>query len=207
MVNHQGVINVITQKKLKENYKLFNYNHYSLNKNNSIFAQIAIMKLYQLHSKQVLPISKAEAWNFLSRPENLKVITPDHMGFNILSGGDRPMFPGQIIQYKVSPFPFYSTKWVTEITHVKTGDYFVDEQRFGPYALWHHKHFLNTVESGVEMEDIIDYKIPFGVFGQWAHPIVVKKQLQQIFSYREEKLVELFGKVDGVPNFLEFKTI
>ena len=165
------------------------------------------MKLYQLHSKQVLPITQKEAWDFLSSPANLQVITPDHMGFSILSGADRPMFPGQIIQYKVSPFPGYSTKWVSEITQVKEGEYFVDEQRFGPYALWHHKHFIKQVEGGVEMEDIIDYKIPFGILGQLAHPIIVKKQLKKIFAYREEKLIELFGKIEGVPNFLALKSI
>jgi len=126
---------------------------------------------------------------------------------HILSGGDRPMFPGQIIQYKVSPFPIYSTKWVTEITHVKDGEYFVDEQRFGPYALWHHKHFITPIEGGVAMEDIIDYKIPFGIFGQLAHPIVVKKQLKQIFAYREQKLIELFGTIPGSEKILEFKSI
>ena len=128
------------------------------------------------------------------------------MGFNILSGDDKPMFPGQIIQYKVSPFPGYTTKWVTEITHVKEGEYFVDEQRFGPYALWHHKHFIKSIEDGVEMEDIIDYKIPFGIIGEWAHPILVKKQLLQIFKYREQKLTELFGKIDSIPNELTFKS-
>ncbi len=164
------------------------------------------MKLYQLHSKQALPITKKEAWDFLSSPANLKVITPDHMGFNILTGADRPMFPGQIIQYKVSPFPGYATKWVTEITHVVDGAYFVDEQRFGPYALWHHKHFLKTIDDGVEMEDIIDYKVPFGILGQWAHPLLVRKQLTRIFKYREQKLIELFGKVEGVPNELSLKS-
>lgn len=165
------------------------------------------MKLYQLHSKQSIPISQQEAWDFLSKPDNLKVITPDHMGFNILSGADRPMFAGQIIQYKVSPFPGFTTKWVTEITHVKEGEYFVDEQRFGPYALWHHKHFINSIDGGVEMEDIIDYKIPFGILGQIAHPIIVKRQLKQIFKYREEKLHDLFGKVEGRPNELHLKSI
>ena len=164
------------------------------------------MKLYQLHAKQAIPVSQQKAWDFLSNPENLKVITPEKMGFNILSGADRPMFAGQIIQYKVSPFPGFTTKWVTEITHVKEGEYFVDEQRFGPYALWHHKHFIKPIEGGVEMEDIIDYKIPFGILGQLAHPLVVKKQLKQIFAYREEKLIELFGKVDGAPNILELKS-
>lgn len=165
------------------------------------------MKLYQLHSTQVLPISKQEAWNFLSSPKNLKVITPDHMGFHILSGADKPMFSGQIIQYIVKPFPFFNTKWVTEITHVAQGDYFVDEQRFGPYALWHHKHFLKEVEGGVLMEGIIDYKLPFGILGQLAYPIVVKKQLREIFKYREQKLIELFGEVEGRSNTLELKSI
>ena len=136
------------------------------------------MKLYQLHAQQSLPISKAVAWEFLSNPENLKVITPEHMGFDILSGAEKCMFPGQIIQYRVKPFPFYSTKWVTEITHIKEGDFFVDEQRFGPYALWHHKHFLNETTEGVEMEDIVDYKIPFGFLGGLAQILFIKKQLE-----------------------------
>ena len=146
------------------------------------------------------------AWNFLSDPANLKTITPDHMGFHILSGADRPMFAGQIIQYKVSPFPGFTTKWVTEITHVEKGHYFVDEQRFGPYALWHHKHFIKKIDEGVEMEDIIDYKIPLGILGQLAHPLLVKKQLLEIFKYREEKLKELFGTVPNLPNELNLNS-
>lgn len=128
------------------------------------------------------------------------------MGFTILSGADRPMFPGQIITYKVSPFPGYTTKWVTEITHVAHGEYFVDEQRFGPYALWHHKHFINEIDGGVEMEDIIDYKIPFGILGQIAHPILVKKQLNQIFEFREQKLIERFGSIPNTPKEIHFKS-
>lgn len=153
------------------------------------------MKIYTLHSKQNLPISKAEAWEFLSNPKNLKVITPDYMGFHILSGADKPMFAGQIIQYIVTPVLGIKTKWVTEITHVKDGTYFVDEQRFGPYALWHHKHFIKEIEGGVEMEDIIDYKVPFGWLGQLAHPLLVKPKLNEIFNYRRKKLIELFGEV------------
>ena len=152
------------------------------------------MKIYTLHKKQNLPISVEQAWEFLSSPANLKTITPDYMGFNILSGADRPMFPGQIIQYIVTPVLGIKTKWVTEITHVKDREYFVDEQRFGPYALWHHKHFIKAIEGGVEMEDIIDYKVPMGILGQLVHPILVKPKLEEIFSYRTKKLEELFGK-------------
>jgi len=151
------------------------------------------MKIYTLHKKQNLPISIQEAWDFLSSPKNLKTITPDYMGFNILSGGDRPMFAGQIIQYLVTPVLGIKTKWVTEITHVLNQQYFVDEQRFGPYALWHHKHFIKEINGGVEMEDIIDYKVPFGILGQLIHPILVKPKLEEIFNYRTKKLEELFG--------------
>jgi len=152
------------------------------------------LRLYQLSAKQKLPITLDKAWNFLSNPANLKVITPDTMKFQVVSGADRPMFPGQIIQYKVTPFAGIKTTWVTEITHVVDKHYFVDEQRFGPYSLWHHKHFIKEIPGGVEMEDIIDYKLPMGFIGSLLQPILVKKKLNTIFEYRREKLIELFGE-------------
>jgi len=154
------------------------------------------MKIYNLHSKQKLPITVQQAWDFLSDPKNLKTITPDYMGFHILSGADRPMFQGQIIQYIVTPVAGIKTKWVTEITHVRDKEYFVDEQRFGPYDLWHHKHFIKEIPGGVEMEDIIDYKIPLGILGQLVHPVLVAPKLKEIFTYRKKKLIELFGEYD-----------
>jgi ligand-binding SRPBCC domain-containing protein len=151
------------------------------------------MKLYRLQVKQNLPISMEKAWEFLSDPKNLKTITPDYMGFKIIDGDDKMMYPGQIIKYIVTPVLGIPTQWVTEITHVKEGAYFVDEQRFGPYALWHHKHFIRPIKNGVEMEDIIDYKIPLGILGQMVHPIIVKPKLMEIFDYRRKKLTALFG--------------
>ena len=152
------------------------------------------MKIYRLNIIQNLPISTSEAWEFLSDPVNLKIITPDYMGFEILSGAEKKMYPGQIIQYIVTPILGIRAKWVTEITHVREGKYFVDEQRFGPYSLWHHKHFIKSIKNGVEMEDIIDYKIPMGILGQIAQPIIVKPKLDEIFQYRKKKLIELFGE-------------
>ncbi|MEZ4874722.1 MAG: SRPBCC family protein [Flavobacteriaceae bacterium] len=152
------------------------------------------MKIYTLHYTQFLPISLQEAWDFLSDPKNLKVITPDYMGFHIMSGAERNMYPGQIIEYVVTPVLGIKTTWVTEITHVKNLEYFVDEQRFGPYALWHHKHFLKEVPGGVEMEDLIHYKVPFGWLGTLLHPILVRPKLEEIFTYRKEKINTLFEK-------------
>lgn len=151
------------------------------------------MKIYRLETIQKLPISQSEAWDFLSDPKNLKRITPDYMGFKIVSGAAERMFSGQIIQYVVTPLLNIPTTWVTEITHVEEGNYFVDEQRFGPYDLWHHKHFIKPIEKGVEMIDIVDYKIPFGVLGRIAHPLIVAPKLKEIFEYRKKALIELFG--------------
>jgi len=153
-------------------------------------------KVYRLSSKQHLPITLDEAWDFLSNPNNLKVITPDYMSFDIISGADKPMFAGQIIQYIVTPILGVKTTWVTEITHIVDKKYFVDEQRFGPYALWHHKHFINQIEGGVEMEDIIDYKVPFGFIGRLVHPFLIKPKLTEIFNYRTKKLTEFFGQIN-----------
>ncbi|PWK21381.1 ligand-binding SRPBCC domain-containing protein [Maribacter polysiphoniae] len=180
---------------------LFNLLLYLLN-----IIRLTFMKLYQLHASQALPITKDVAWAFLSDPRNLAAITPDHMGFDILSGADKAMFPGQIIQYKVIPFPGFPTRWVTEITHVRDGEYFVDEQRFGPYALWHHKHFIKAIPNGVLMEDIIDIKLPFGFLGRLGYPLI-KKQLTKVFKYREQKLVERFGCLEDQPTRLNLKSI
>ena len=135
-----------------------------------------------------------EAWEFLSNPKNLSHLTPKEMNMTIVSGADRPMYAGQVIQYSVTPVAGIKTKWVSEITHYVEGEYFVDLQLYGPYALWHHKHFIHPIEGGVEMEDIIDYKVPFGILGRLVHPILVKPKLEEIFNYRKTKLIELFGE-------------
>ncbi len=153
------------------------------------------MKIYTLHCKQSLPISLDEAWSFLSDPKNLEILTPDSMLFQTIAGADRTMFAGQIIQYYVTPLFGIKMKWVAEITHIIDKEYFVDEQRFGPYSLWHHKHFLKVIPGGVEIEDVVDYKLPMGILGQLAQPFLVKPKLEEIFEYRRRKLIELFGEI------------
>ena len=149
--------------------------------------------MYQYTSRQELAISMEQAWTFLSDPKNLKRITPDYMGFDIISGAERKMFPGQIIQYHLTPILGIPFRWVTEITHVQEGEFFVDEQRFGPYTFWHHKHFINKTENGVVMEDIVDYKLPLGPLGWLAHVLFVRAKVKQIFDYREKALNEIFN--------------
>lgn len=152
------------------------------------------MKLYQLHKTQKLPISLDVAWEFLCNPANLSELTPKEMNMTIISGADRPMYAGQVLQYSVTPLPGFKTKWVSEIAQYEHKKYFVDDQLYGPYAFWHHKHFVHEIDGGVEMEDIIDYKVPLGFIGQLLHPIVVKSKLESIFEYRQKKMIELFGE-------------
>lgn len=140
-----------------------------------------------------MPITLAEAWEFFSNPRNLAIITPPHMGFRILYiSGNGKMYPGQIIRYRIQAIPGINMHWVTEITHVKEPNYFVDEQRFGPYALWHHQHHFREVEGGVEMTDEVNYALPLGPLGTLAHLLFVKRELNRIFDYRYKKLETLF---------------
>ncbi len=150
-------------------------------------------KVYNLKTIQTLPVSLQTAWDFFSSPANLKEITPDNLGFNIISKHHgKNMYAGQIIEYKVSPVLGIPLYWMTEITHVENLKYFVDEQRFGPYSMWHHQHHFKSVEGGVEMTDIVHYKLPFWFLGDIANNLFVHKQLQGIFNYRLAKVEALF---------------
>lgn len=152
------------------------------------------MSFYQFKRQQVLTKSKDELWDFISNPKNLKKITPAYMGFDITSV-DVPdkIYKGMIISYKLSPVFGMKTNWVTEITQVTPGSYFVDEQRVGPYKMWHHQHFLEPKDGGTLMTDIISYQVPFGFLGSLANGIIVKRKLEEIFEYRNKALKELFG--------------
>ncbi|MBX3044098.1 MAG: SRPBCC family protein [Candidatus Kapabacteria bacterium] len=150
------------------------------------------MSIFRLYKKQFIPISVQEAWEFLSNPKNLKDITPPDMGFEVTSELPPKMYAGMIITYKVRPMLGIPVSWVTEITHVNEPYNFVDEQRFGPYSFWHHSHFIKPVDGGVEMEDIVYYKLPFGFLGKLVEPFLVKPRLKQIFNYRWKVLEQRF---------------
>jgi ligand-binding SRPBCC domain-containing protein len=150
-------------------------------------------KVYSLKTVQVLPISLEKAWDFFSSPANLAEITPKNLGFNIISKhhGEK-MYAGQVIEYKVSPVLGIPLYWMTEITHVEQHKFFVDEQRFGPYSMWHHQHHFKEVPGGVEMTDIVHYKLPFWFLGDIANSVFVKKQLNDIFDYRFKAVEKIF---------------
>jgi len=153
------------------------------------------MGFYQLHRSQKIPATIDQVWNFISAPENLKRITPPEMGFEITSDKTADdMYAGMIISYRVKPLLGIETLWVTEITHVRNREYFVDEQRIGPYKIWHHEHRISAIEGGVLMSDIVSYQPPFGFLGALANSLIITKKLNQIFDFRTVALEEIFGK-------------
>jgi ligand-binding SRPBCC domain-containing protein len=152
-------------------------------------------KVYSLKATQKMPVDINSAWDFFSKPDNLKDITPAALGFKVISQhhGDK-MYAGQLIEYRISPVAGIPLYWMTEITHVEDKKYFVDEQRYGPYSLWHHRHHFEIIDGGVEMTDIVHYKIPFWFIGDLANAMLVRKKLKEIFEYRFKVVEEKFGK-------------
>ncbi|WP_167619807.1 SRPBCC family protein [Maribellus sediminis] len=153
------------------------------------------MGFYQVIRTQKIPADLDMVWDFISAPENLKKITPASMGFEITSGGNnQKMYEGMIISYRVRPILNINTTWVTEITHIKPQTYFVDEQRVGPYKMWHHEHKIEQIAGGVLMTDIVSYQPPLGWIGSLANTLIIRQKLQAIFDYRTLALEEIFGK-------------
>lgn len=152
------------------------------------------MAVYQINSRLELDVSREELWDFISSPFNLKEITPDYMGFDIMTDPlPAKIYAGLMISYRVKPVLGIPMNWLTEITHVKEPVYFVDEQRSGPYALWHHEHRLSPTEKGIQMTDLVTYRVPAGPLGTLAHRLFIRKQLEGIFHYRKIALEKRFG--------------
>ena len=151
------------------------------------------MKIYKIETVQHLNTTIEECWNFFSSPRNLERITPDTMGFEIQDYDNKQMYPGQVITYTLKPLLGIKISWMTIITTSKKNEYFVDEQRFGPYALWHHKHFFEATATGVKMTDVVHYALPLGFLGRIMNTLMVKEKIKTIFAYRYNKIEELFN--------------
>ncbi len=153
------------------------------------------MKIHTLVQEQRLPISRGEAWEFFSTPSNLGEITPPGINFEVINQPGGAIFDGQLIIYRIGILPLVRVKWVTEIKAVEDGRSFIDEQRFGPYKFWHHRHTFQDIPGGVLMHDLVHYGLGFGPFGQLAHAVFVRKKLESIFGFRRDLLEERFGKM------------
>ena len=152
------------------------------------------MGVYKLKKQQLINADIKDVWAFFTSPNNLAQITPDHMGFKITSEPhSEDIYPGQIITYKVSPILRLPMFWMTEITHVIENKLFVDEQRMGPYSMWHHEHHFEVERDKVLMTDIVYYKPPLGIIGNIANALFIRKQLDDVFKYREEAVNRIFN--------------
>ncbi|MCA9731841.1 MAG: SRPBCC family protein [Deferribacteres bacterium] len=150
--------------------------------------------MYKLQAEQTVPASMEKVWDFIKNPNNLNKITPEKMGFEILSDLPEEMYPGMIIEYKIS-IPFMGKwHWVTELKHLVDGMSFVDEQRFGPYKFWYHYHKIESAANGTRVIDQVYYKLPFGIFGRIAHVLFVKRMLKGIFDFRKQAFAEALGE-------------
>ena len=150
------------------------------------------MKIFQIKSKKTLNITLEESWDFFSNPRNLPKITPPWLKLKVTSNVPEKMYAGMIITYKVYPFLGIPSNWVTEITQVKEKNFFIDEQRFGPYKFWHHQHHFRESDKGIEMEDIVTYALPFDPLSRSVNNLLVGKKVKEIFDYREKVLSKLF---------------
>lgn len=150
------------------------------------------MIIYRFERKQIIKTDINTAWSFFSDPNNLAIITPPSMEFNILQELPKKMFAGMIINYTVKPFSFFKVRWTTEIVNSEENKFFIDEQRFGPYKFWYHQHFFKEVSNSVEMTDVVYYALPFGFLGRIFGAKIVENKLNYIFEFRKNKINEIF---------------
>lgn len=148
--------------------------------------------MHRVSSHIDLPLSREEAWDFFSQPQNLLRISPPKMSMRLQEEPPRPMYPGMIIRFKVSPLLGISLPWVSEISQVLEGHYFIDTMLQGPFQRWHHQHHFESIEGGCRVKDIVHYQMPFGPLGELFHPLLVKKQVAEIFDFREQSLKKIF---------------
>lgn len=153
--------------------------------------------IHHIERRQIIPVPLADAWEYFATPRNLEEMTPPSLSFRIGWGGDEPMHAGQLIGYRVKVAPLIWITWLTEITVVEPGHTFVDEQRRGPYRLWHHLHRFTAVAGGTECLDRVAYELPFGPLGALMHALWIRRQLKHIFDFRADHLVRRFGPTPG----------
>ena len=150
--------------------------------------------IHYLRREQWIPAPLKNVWEYFANPENLNELTPPDMNFLIVAGGDRTMYEGQMIEYRVEFMRGIRSLWLTEISHVRQGEYFVDEQRMGPYRLWIHEHLFVPSRNGVLMNDLVTYAVPFDLLGDVVNAFWIHRRLMRIFDYRTRKIAQLFGE-------------
>lgn len=154
------------------------------------------MQVYRLDARQLLATDIDTAWQFFSNPANLSLITPPEMNFRITGEPPGDMYPGMMITYRITPLLGIELSWATEITQLNPPHYFADEQRVGPYAMWHHEHHFRETAGGVLATDCVHFSLPLDPLSRPAAELLVRPQLKHIFGFRRRALRERFGELD-----------
>ncbi len=139
--------------------------------------------IHHLHRRTVLPLPRSQVFRFFSDAGNLERITPPDLRFEFVTPLPVEMREGALIEYRLRLFgvPF---GWRTRIVAWEPEDRFVDEQIRGPYRHWVHTHRFREIDGGTEVQDDVEWALPFPPLGELARPIV-RRQLEQIFDHRE----------------------
>lgn len=153
-----------------------------------------MVRLRRIEQRQFLPRTTLdEAWDFFANPRNLPAVSPPQLGLRVTSSPPTRVYPGLIITYDIEVLRHLHWQWVTEVTQVREGRLLVDEQRFGPFRMWHHEHHLTAHDGGVEVADLVTYALPLGPLGSLAHELVVGPRLTRTFAFRRRVLAQRFG--------------
>lgn len=101
------------------------------------------------------------------------------------------VFEGAEYDYTIQWLPMaWRTRWRSRIVRYNPPETFTDVQIIGPYAYWEHLHTFEAIPAGTRMIDTVTYRLPFGIIGKVAHALLVKRQLEDIFSYRALRIRE-----------------
>ena len=150
---------------------------------------------HELRRLQRVSAPLEEVFDFFADPYNLELITPSWLGFRIQSATDTPVRRGSRIRYRLR-LHGVPLRWESVIAEHAEGAMFADQQLAGPYRYWYHRHLFRVIPGGVEIEDIVDYVLPFGALGRLTHALAVRGQLRKIFYYRARRIAERFGSAE-----------
>jgi ligand-binding SRPBCC domain-containing protein len=153
------------------------------------------MRVFTIERRQRLKVSREEAYRFISNPALMGGIIPADLGLQVLNHIPDRVYEGLLLHYRLKPLFGVPVHWLGEITYCDEPSRFVDEQRLGPFAFWHHEHRLREIPGGVEMSDLIHYAVPFGPLGSVVNTLVLGPRLRRIFDYRESALARKFGSL------------
>lgn len=154
--------------------------------------EICSHSFHELEFEQWIPQPLDKTFAFFKKCENLEPLTPEFMNLKIVDKSTEKVNEGTTIDYRLRLHGI-PLVWQSKITEWEPNRRFADIQTKGPYSFWHHKHEFEEKNGGTLLKDYVTYKIPFGILGDLMANHFVKKDLENIFSFRRSKINELLA--------------